>query len=91
MHACSSTYSGGSLEPTSSRPTWARHQWLTPIILDIQEAEIRRITVRSWPGQIVCKTLSQKKKKKTRHKNRAGEVAEGEGSEFKSHYRKKKD
>jgi hypothetical protein len=32
--------------------------WLTPVILAIQEAEIRR----SWfkVGQIVCKTLSRK-------------------------------
>jgi hypothetical protein len=40
----------------------AGHQWLTPIILAIQEAEIRRITVQSQPRQIVLKTLSQKKK-----------------------------
>jgi hypothetical protein len=31
----------------------ARCQWLTPVILASQEAEIRRITVRSQPGQIV--------------------------------------
>jgi hypothetical protein len=31
----------------------SRCQWLTPIILDTQEAEIRRIKVRSQPGQIV--------------------------------------
>jgi hypothetical protein len=30
------------------------------IILTTQEVEIRRITVRSQPGQIVHKTLSQK-------------------------------
>jgi hypothetical protein len=41
----------------------ARHQWLTPVILATQETEIRRITVRSQPGQIVYETLSQKKKK----------------------------
>jgi hypothetical protein len=34
--------------------------WLTPVILATQEAEISRIAVRSQPGQIVCKTLSQK-------------------------------
>jgi hypothetical protein len=38
----------------------ARHQWLTPVILATQEAEVRRITVLSQPGQIVCKTLSQR-------------------------------
>jgi hypothetical protein len=31
-----------------------------PVILAAQEAEIRRITVQSQPGQIVCETLSQK-------------------------------
>jgi hypothetical protein len=30
----------------------ARCQWSIPIILAIQEAEIRRIEVRSQPGQI---------------------------------------
>jgi hypothetical protein len=35
--------------------------WLTPVILATQEADIRRIAVRSQPGQIVCKTLSQRK------------------------------
>jgi hypothetical protein len=35
---------------------------LTPVILATQEAEIRRIKVQSQPGQIVHKTLSQKKK-----------------------------
>jgi hypothetical protein len=33
---------------------------LTPIILVAQEAEIRKIAVRSQPRQIVGKTLSQK-------------------------------
>jgi hypothetical protein len=36
------------------------HQWLMPVILATQEAEIRRIMVGSLPGQIVCETLSQK-------------------------------
>jgi hypothetical protein len=40
----------------------SQRQWLTPVIQATQEAEIRRITVRSQPGQIVLKTLSQKKK-----------------------------
>jgi hypothetical protein len=35
-----------------------RHQWLTPVILDTQEAEIRRIMVQSQPGQTVHETLS---------------------------------
>jgi hypothetical protein len=39
----------------------ARRQWLMPIILAIQEAEIRRIKVQSQPRQIIPETLSQKK------------------------------
>jgi hypothetical protein len=31
-----------------------------PVILTTQEAEIRRITVQSQLGQIVCEILSQK-------------------------------
>jgi hypothetical protein len=42
-------------------------QWLTSVILAIQEAEIRRIGVQSQPGQIVFETLSQKKKKNLSH------------------------
>jgi hypothetical protein len=38
----------------------ARRQWLTPVILATQEAEIRRIVVPSQPGQIVHQTLSLK-------------------------------
>jgi hypothetical protein len=33
------------------------HLWLTPVILASHEAEIRRITVRSQPGQIVLRDL----------------------------------
>jgi hypothetical protein len=36
----------------------AGHRWLTPVILATQEAEIRRITVRSQPRQIVRDILS---------------------------------
>jgi hypothetical protein len=32
-----------------------------PVILATQEAEIRRLTVQSQPGQTVLETLSQKK------------------------------
>jgi hypothetical protein len=35
-------------------------RWLTSVILATQEAEIRRIMIRSQPGKIVYKTLSQK-------------------------------
>jgi hypothetical protein len=38
----------------------ARCWCLVPVILPTQEAEIRRITFRSQPRQIVLKTLSQK-------------------------------
>jgi hypothetical protein len=38
----------------------AKHWWLTLVTLVTQEAEIRRIPVRSQPGQIVHETLSQK-------------------------------
>jgi hypothetical protein len=34
--------------------------WLTPVILATQEAEIRKIEIRSQPGQTVRETLSQK-------------------------------
>jgi hypothetical protein len=44
----------------------AGHQWLTPIILATQEAEIKRSMVQRQPGQIVHEHLfwknpSQKK------------------------------
>jgi hypothetical protein len=42
------------------------HQWVTPVILATQEAEIRRIAVRSQPRQRVHETLSLKKKSTTK-------------------------
>jgi hypothetical protein len=39
---------------------WAGHQWLVPVILATQLAEIRRITIQSQSGQIVHKTLISK-------------------------------
>jgi hypothetical protein len=36
-------------------------QWFMPLILAIQEAAIRKITVQSQPWQVVGETLSQKK------------------------------
>jgi hypothetical protein len=36
----------------------AGQQWLTPVILAIQEAEVRRIEFQSQPRQIVQETLS---------------------------------
>jgi hypothetical protein len=66
-------------------PAWCR--WLTPVILATQEAEIRRITVRSHPGQIVHKTLSRKN---PITQNWAGGMAQGKGPVFKPQYHKKK-
>jgi hypothetical protein len=70
--------------PTSplTFPSSARCWWLTPVILPTQEAEIRRIVVRSQPRQIVHKTLSRKKPLQ----KRAGRVAQGVGLEFKPQY-----
>jgi hypothetical protein len=51
------------------RPPLDRHQWLMPVILATQEAEIRNTVVQIQPRQIVHETLSQKKpitKKKKR-------------------------
>jgi hypothetical protein len=58
-----------------------RCQWLTPIILTIQEAEIRRIMVQSQPRQIVHETLC-KKNIYILSEKRAGGVAQGVGPEF---------
>jgi hypothetical protein len=52
-----------------------------PVMLATQEAEIRRIMVRSQPRQLVAETLSQK---------RAGGVAQGVSPEFKPQYCKNK-
>jgi hypothetical protein len=65
----------------------AGHQWLTPIILATQKAEIRRIMVQSQPRQIVSARPSLKK---PFTKIGAGEVAQGDSPEFKPQYRKKK-
>jgi hypothetical protein len=51
-----------------------------PGILATQHAEIRRITVQSQPGQIVHRTLSQKKP----IMKRAGGELQGVGPEFKT-------
>jgi hypothetical protein len=63
------------------------------VVLATQEAEIRRITVQSQPGQIVHETLFQKKKKpnhkKTHHKKRAGGVTQGEGPDLNHNAEKK--
>jgi hypothetical protein len=60
----------------------ARCQLLTPVILAIQEAEIRRIEVQSQPRQTVHEILSQKHpSQKT-----ADEVTHVVGPEFKPQY-----
>jgi hypothetical protein len=75
----------GKTHTTKSQSS-AGHRWLTPIILATREAEIRRTTVQSQPGQIVHETLSRK----TLHKNRDSGVAQGEDPEFKPQYCQKK-
>jgi hypothetical protein len=56
----------------SKRATTAGHWWLMPIILAIQETEIRKISAQGQPWQIVHKTLSQK----SPTQKRAGKVAQ---------------
>jgi hypothetical protein len=53
---CTFESPGELLKPTDV----AESQWLMPVILATQEAEIRRIVGQSQPGQIIHKTLSQK-------------------------------
>jgi hypothetical protein len=57
-------------------------QWLMPVIVATQEAEIRRIAVRSQSGELVCETLSQKKP----ITKRVDGVVQGEDPEFKPQY-----
>jgi hypothetical protein len=63
--------------------SWAKHQWLTPVIPATQEAEIRRIVVQSHIGQIVQEIQSQKYPKQ---KKKTGGVAQGVHPEFKPLY-----
>jgi hypothetical protein len=58
------------------------------VILATQEAELRRIVVRSQPWAISSRDPISEKKK--HHKKRAGGVAQGVGPEFKPHYWKNK-
>jgi hypothetical protein len=52
---------------------WARHRWLTPIILATQKAEIRRMAIQSQPWA----NSSRDPISKTLHKIRADGVAQG--------------
>jgi hypothetical protein len=51
----------GSIPNTLFKKKKVGSWWFMRIILATQEAEIRRITVRSQPEEIVLKTLSRKK------------------------------
>jgi hypothetical protein len=64
----------------------AGHQWLSPVILATQEAEIRKIVVQSQPREIIGETLSRKNTKQ----KRADGVAQGVSPEFKPQYWEKK-
>jgi hypothetical protein len=64
---------------TTKKNNKSQALWLTPAILATQEAQIRRMEVRSQPGQIVYETLSGKNSSQ----KRAGGVAQGVGSDFK--------
>jgi hypothetical protein len=55
-------------------------QWLTPVILATQEAEITRTTLQSQPRQIILRPYL----KKTYHKKRIDGVAQDVGPEFKT-------
>jgi hypothetical protein len=68
------------------------HWWLTPANLATQEAEIRRITVRSQPGEIVGKTLphTHTHTHTKPSQKRTDGVTQHVGPEFKPQYCKKK-
>jgi hypothetical protein len=63
-------------------------QWLRPLILATQEAEIRRIVVWSQAGQTVARPYLEKNPSQKREEG-AGEVAQGVGPEFKPQYHQK--
>jgi hypothetical protein len=75
-----------SSSPSTIRKFLAECQWLTPVILASQKAEIRRIEVQSQLGQIVHETLSRKNPSQ----KRAYRAAQGVDFEFKSQYCEKK-
>jgi hypothetical protein len=65
---------------------FARHWWLTPVILATLEREIRKIAVWNQFRQILYETLSWK----YLTQKRDGGVAQGVGLEFKPQYWEKK-
>jgi hypothetical protein len=71
--------------PYKKRPQ-AKHQWLTSVILIIQEADIRRIVAGNQHRQIVCEMLSWKNPSQ----KSVGGVAQGVDPKFKLQYHKKK-
>jgi hypothetical protein len=49
-----------SCNPSTKEAEASRVPWLMPVILTIQETEIRRIAVQSQPRQVAYETLFQK-------------------------------
>jgi hypothetical protein len=64
----------------------ARCWWFTSVIPATQEAEVRRIKIRSQSGEIVLEILSLK----NLSQKRADGVTEGAGLEAKPQYHKNK-
>jgi hypothetical protein len=54
----------------------ARYQWLTPVIPDTQEAEIRRIAFEANPGKPFIKKKKRKKRKEKETVGKAVHVAQ---------------
>jgi hypothetical protein len=75
-----------SAKNQNKKKSTARRQWLPPIILATQQAEIRRIMVQSQPGQIAHETLPRKNPSQ----KRSGGVAQCVGHEFKPQYQKER-
>jgi hypothetical protein len=65
----------------------ARRQWLTPVILATQKAQIRRTEVQSQPWANSCRDPISKK---THQKKKGWWSGSSIGPEFKSQYHKNK-